>query len=79
MTAPDWLILAIYLAAILFIAFYFRARASRGIEEFFIADRKLPWWVIGFADVASYTGGGPGVHHRFLSLGLRRHVAHGLG
>ena len=58
MTAPDWLILAIYLAAILFIAFYFRARASRGIEEFFIADRKLPWWVIGFADVASYTGGG---------------------
>ncbi|MGI8989931.1 MAG: sodium:solute symporter family transporter [Bryobacteraceae bacterium] len=58
MTAPDWAILAIYLAAVLAIALYFRSRANQGVEEFFIADRKLPWWVIGFADVASYTGGG---------------------
>ncbi len=60
MTALDWAILAVYCLAILGIGLYFRAQASRGVEEFFIADRKLPWWVIGFADVAGYTGGGQG-------------------
>lgn len=30
------------------------------MEEFFVAGRNLPWWVIGFADVAGYTGGGQG-------------------
>jgi solute:Na+ symporter, SSS family len=39
---------------------YFRARSSRSVEGFFIAGRNLPWWVIGFADVAGYTGGGQG-------------------
>ena len=56
----DWAILAIYGSAILGLALYFRKRASRGVEEFFIAGRNLPWWVIGFADVSGYTGGGQG-------------------
>jgi Na+/proline symporter len=60
MGLSDWLILAIYSAGILVLALYFRGRASRGLEEFFIAGRSLPWWVIGFADVAGYTGGGQG-------------------
>ena len=56
----DWTILAIYCLGILGLALYFRERASRGIEEFFVAGRNLPWWVIGFADVSGYTGGGQG-------------------
>jgi SSS family solute:Na+ symporter len=60
MAGSDWTILAIYCAGIMALALYFRARASRGLEEFFIAGRNLPWWVIGFADVAGYTGGGQG-------------------
>lgn len=60
MGALDWLILAIYCVVILGLALYFQARASKGIEEFFVAGRDLPWWVIGFADVAGYTGGGQG-------------------
>lgn len=60
MSPLDWAILAIYCLGILLLAWYFHARASRGIEEFFIAGRNLPWWVIGFADVAGYTGGGQG-------------------
>lgn len=56
----DWLILVTYCIGILALALYFRKRASRGIEEFFVAGRNLPWWVIGFADVAGYTGGGQG-------------------
>lgn len=54
----DWIILVSYCAGVLALAFYFRARASGSMEGFFIAGRNLPWWVIGFADVAGYTGGG---------------------
>ena len=60
MATFDWIILTIYCIGIMVMALYFRARASRGLEEFFIAGRNLPWWVIGFADVAGYTGGGQG-------------------
>lgn len=58
MSFIDWVILVLYCVGILFLAWSFHAKASRGIEQFFIADRNLPWWVIGFADVAGYTGGG---------------------
>jgi Na+/proline symporter len=60
MATLDWLILTIYCLGILGLALYFQARASKGLEEFFVAGRDLPWWVIGFADVAGYTGGGQG-------------------
>src|SRR5271156_5733188 len=56
----DWIILVIYCLGIVGLALHFRKRASRDIEEFFVAGRNLPWWVIGFADVAGYTGGGQG-------------------
>ena len=56
----DWIILAAYCLGIISLALFFRKRASKGIEEFFVAGRNLPWWVIGFADVAGYTGGGQG-------------------
>lgn len=60
MAILDWIILAIYCLVVLGLALYFQARASKGVEEFFVAGRDLPWWVIGFADVAGYTGGGQG-------------------
>ncbi len=60
MATLDWLILAVYCLIVLGLALYFQARASKGMEEFFVAGRDLPWWVIGFADVAGYTGGGQG-------------------
>lgn len=60
MHSIDWLILAVYCLGVLALALHFRKRASRGLEEFFVAGRNLPWWVIGFADVAGYTGGGQG-------------------
>jgi Na+/proline symporter len=60
MHALDWIILAAYVVGIMCLAAYFHARASRSVESFFVAGRNLPWWVIGFADVAGYTGGGQG-------------------
>jgi Na+/proline symporter len=56
----DWTILATYCFGILALALHFRKRAGKSVENFFVAGRDLPWWVIGFADVAGYTGGGQG-------------------
>jgi Na+/proline symporter len=66
----DWTILIVYCAAILGVGLYFRDRASRGVEDFFVAGRDLPWWVIGFADVASYTGGGQAFVMMFFLSGF---------
>ena len=70
MRLADWIILFIYCAVILGVSLYFRARASRSVEDYFIADRKLPWWIIGFADVAGYTGGGQGFLMIFFLSGF---------
>jgi solute:Na+ symporter, SSS family len=57
MALIDWLSVGVYLAICLLIGLYFVRRASRSMENYFIAGRSLPWWVIGFANCATYTGG----------------------
>lgn len=56
MAPADWVIVVAYCACALGIGAYFTKRASRSPEDFFIAGRKLPWWVIGFSNVATYSG-----------------------
>lgn len=70
MSALDWAILVLYCGVILAVSLYFRARASRSVEEYFLADRDLPWWIIGFSDVAGYTGGGQGFMMVFFISGF---------
>ena len=70
MTLLDWTILTLYCLAILGLAIHFQRRASGGLVDFFAAGRDLPWWVIGFADVAGYTGRGAGICHVALPLRL---------
>lgn len=57
MAPLDWLAVGAYLAIGLFIGLYFVRRASGSMEDYFIAGRSLPWWVIGLANCATYTGG----------------------
>ena len=54
----DWAVFGVYCTAALGIGVYFTRRASQSAEDFFVAGRKLPWWVIGMSDVATYSGGG---------------------
>jgi len=54
----DWIIVAIYCILMLWIGFYFSKRAGRSIEDYFIAGRNLPWWVLGFSAVATYSCAG---------------------
>jgi len=58
MARIDWIIVALYCGVLLAVAWFFHRRASRSIDSYFVADRNLPWWIIGLSDVAGYTGGG---------------------
>jgi SSS family solute:Na+ symporter len=54
----DWVIVALYCTALIVVAWAFHRRAGRSVDAYFVADRKLPWWIIGLSDTAAYTGGG---------------------
>lgn len=57
MQVLDWLIIVAYLVVSMGIGLYFMKRAASSMENYFVAGRSLRWWVIGFANCASYTGG----------------------
>lgn len=58
MKALDWMIVAAYCAFMLVIGVAFARRAGASMESYFIAGRKLPWWVLGFSAAATYSGAG---------------------
>src|ERR1700680_888875 len=58
MPASDWLIVRGYALVAIAIGSYFTRRASGGVESYFVAGGSLPWWVIGFSSVASYSSAG---------------------
>ncbi len=49
----DWLVLAGYGALALGVGLWFARRAGSGTNEFFLAGRKLPWWLLGTSMVAT--------------------------
>ena len=53
----DWLVVVAYLLGIMGLASVLSLRASASADSYLVADRKLPWWVIGVSDVASDAGG----------------------
>jgi Na+/proline symporter len=40
------------------VAWAFHRNAGSSVDSYFVADRRLPWWIIGLSDTAAYTGGG---------------------
>ena len=51
----DYFIVAIYLLAIVIFGIFLERKASAGIESYFLANRNLPWWVLGASGMASNT------------------------
>ncbi|MDY7094454.1 MAG: sodium:solute symporter family protein [Acidobacteriota bacterium] len=49
----DLAIIALYVVFALGIGSRFLRRAGRGVESFFVGDRKLPWWLAGTSIVAT--------------------------
>ncbi|MGD2120673.1 MAG: Na+:solute symporter [Gemmatimonadota bacterium] len=53
LTAADWVVVVTYGLIVLAVGLYFARRAGRGTDEFFLAGRKLPWWLLGTSMVAT--------------------------
>ena len=49
----DYLVLAAYMASLVVVGFYFRKRAQKDLESYFLADRKMPGWLAGFSYAAT--------------------------
>ncbi len=53
LTGIDWLVVSLYGLVALGVGVAFARRAGRGTEDFFLAGRKLPWWLLGTSMVAT--------------------------
>ena len=52
LSSLDWWVLALYGLTILSVGLGFARRAGRGREDYFLAGRNMPWWLIGMSMVA---------------------------
>jgi len=55
MTTIDYIIVGVYLIAIVGVGLVLQRKASSGIDSYFLGNRKLPWWVLGASGMASNT------------------------
>jgi Na+/proline symporter len=53
LTRLDWTIIAAYFALSLAVGLAFTRRASRSTDEYFLAGRRIPWWLAGISIVAT--------------------------
>jgi len=51
--ALDWAVIIIYFVVVLIVGMYFVRRASKSVDDFFLAGRSLPWWLAGTSMVAT--------------------------
>ena len=49
----DYVIIVVYLTAMVVIGLLLQKKASSGIDSYFLGNRKLPWWVLGASGMAS--------------------------
>ena len=49
----DWAIILSYIAFSLGVGIYFSKKAKSNTEEYFLAGRSLPWWIVGTSMVAT--------------------------
>src|SRR5437667_12630419 len=53
LTALDWTVVAAYFLFNLAVGFYYKSRAGKNTEEFFVGGRNVPWWLAGTSMVAT--------------------------
>src|SRR5512144_809295 len=53
LAAIDWLIIGAYFVGSLLIGLHYARRAGKGVDEFFLSGRDLPWWLAGTSMVAT--------------------------
>jgi Na+/proline symporter len=50
----DALIVLVYLMAMMVIGFWTKRMASRGVDSYFLADRRMRWWMLAMSGSSSY-------------------------
>ena len=53
LTALDWAVVVLYFVLNIAIGFYYKARAGKSVNEFFLSGRNVPWWLAGTSMVAT--------------------------
>jgi SSS family solute:Na+ symporter len=53
LTFADWLVVALYFLFNLAIGLYYKSRAGKSVNEFFLSGRNVPWWLAGTSMVAT--------------------------
>src|SRR3984885_2569079 len=53
LTWLDWVYIALYFAINGAIGLYYRSRAGKNVDEFFLSGRNVPWWLAGTSMVAT--------------------------
>jgi solute:Na+ symporter, SSS family len=49
----DWTVVALYFLFNLAIGLYYKSRAGKSMDEFFLSGRNIPWWLAGTSMVAT--------------------------
>jgi Na+/proline symporter len=53
LTLLDWSLIALYMVVVVAVGLFFRGRAGKSLEEYFVSGRALPWWLAGTSMVAT--------------------------
>src|SRR5436190_6426999 len=53
LTPLDWVFVALYFLFNIAIGFYYKNKASKNVDEFFLGGRDIPWWLAGTSMVAT--------------------------
>ena len=69
----DLTIIAIYLFGVAMIGFVVKKRATKKLDSFYLADRNVPWWMLGLSGCSSYIdiGGTMSMIGALFYLGLK--------
>ena len=69
----DLAIIGVYLFLMAMVGFVIKNRATRKIDSYFLADRNVPWWMLGLAGCSSYIdiGGTMSMVGALFYLGLK--------
>jgi len=69
----DLAIIAIYFIINALIGVYIQKKAAKGVDSYFLADRDVPWWMLGLSGCSSYIdiGGTMALVGAMFYLGLK--------
>ena len=69
----DLVIVLVYLVGVAVVGFLIKEKASKGLDNYYLAGRNLPWWVLGIAGCSSYIdiGGTMALVGALFYLGLK--------